>query len=570
MEEKVNRLPLDHPLQDFRNFTDLVWEYLGLPQPTPIQLDMADQMYQMTEGGLHERKGVLMAPRGTGKSFICSSFVVWKLLLDPTEKILVVSGNEERAKQFTLFTKKLIDNMEILEHLRGGERNSTLSFDVAGSGTSHSPSVKAAGIMGAITGSRATLIIGDDCETPSNSETIGAQEKLDERVKEFGDIIVPESQRIIFLGTPQTEASVYNKLADRGYDLRVWTAEYVSQKDNIDKWNGNVVPFCVDDDKAAKNSREMGEPTEPTRFSKAILEVKKLEHGLTRYMQQYMLCPALLDQDKYPLKLNDLIVMDVDREKAHQYHIYASRLDCAIKDVPMVGFNGDRYYQPLESGGGLVEFTGATMTIDPSGRGGDETGYAVTKMLNGYIYVMEAGGIKGGFEEQTLEQLAYIAQSNKVNEIIIESNFGDGMFLELLKPVCQRIYPVAMSEVRSNTNKENRIADVLEPVMNSHKLVINKTVIESDHEQIQKYPSETAINYSLFYQMSRLTRTKGCLKHDDRLDALAMAVAYWVEAVAQDAKVQMNLRSERALEDEMRSFMANVVGGSTRKSLTFF
>jgi len=569
MEEVNNALPSDHPLQDFRNFLDLVWEFLALPEPTPIQLDIAHNMQELCERDLHHRKGIVQAGRGTGKSFICSSFAVWKLLLDPTEKILVVSGNEERAKQFTLFTKKLIDNMDILAHLRGGERNSTLSFDVAGSGTSHSPSVKAAGIMGAITGSRATLIIGDDVETPSNSETIGSQEKLDERVKEFGDIIVPESQRIIFLGTPQTEASVYNKLNDRGYDLRVWTAEYVSQKENIDKWNGNVMPFCVDDDKAAKNSRDMGEPTEPTRFSKSILEVKRLEHGMTRYMQQYQLCPALLDQDKYPLKLNDLIVMDVDREKAHQYHIYASRLDCAIKDLPMVGFNGDRYFQPLESGGGLVEFTGSVMTIDPSGRGGDETGYAVTKMLNGYIYVMEAGGIKGGFEEQTLEKLAYIAQSNGVNEIIVESNFGDGMFCELLKPITQRIYPVAISEVRSNTNKENRIADVLEPVMNSHKLVINKSVIESDHEQIQKYPAESAVNYSLFYQMSRLTRVKGCLRNDDRLDALAMSVAYWIEAVAQDAKVQMDLRNQKAMEDEMRDFMSNVVGARP-KSMTFF
>ncbi len=236
-----NLLPPDHPLQDFRNFMDLVWEYLGLPEPTPIQCDVAASMQELSERDLHHRKGIIQAPRGLGKSFICSSFVVWKLLLDPTEKILVVSGNEERAKQFTLFTKKLIDNMDILEHLRGGERNSTLSFDVAGSGTSHSPSVKAAGIMGAITGSRATLIVGDDVETPSNSETIGAQEKLDERVKEFGDIIVPESQRIVFLGTPQTESSVYNKLNDRGYDLRVWTAEYVSTQENINKWNGNVV-----------------------------------------------------------------------------------------------------------------------------------------------------------------------------------------------------------------------------------------------------------------------------------------------------------------------------------------
>lgn len=33
----------------------------------------------------------------------------------------------------------------------------------------------------------------------------------------------------------------------------------------------------------------------------------------------------------------------------------------------------------------------------------------------------------------------------------------------------------------------------------------------------------------MFYQMTRITKERGALKHDDRLDALAMAVAYWVE-----------------------------------------
>ena len=41
------------------------------------------------------------------------------------------------------------------------------------------------------------------------------------------------------------------------------------------------------------------------------------------------------------------------------------------------------------------------MAIDPSGRGDNETAYVVVKMLNGYLYVTAAGGVKGGGADGT-------------------------------------------------------------------------------------------------------------------------------------------------------------------------
>ena len=559
--KRINKdLPEGHALLDFRNFLFLVWEFLALPEPTPIQYDLAHEMQLNSLNPLLKRKGIIQAPRGLGKSYICSAFAVWRLRLDRDQKIMVVSGNEARAADFTQFTQKLIDGMDLFEDLRGGSRKSALSFDVAGSSFSHSPSMKAAGIMGSITGGRATLIIGDDCETPSSVETQGSREKLDARVKEFNDIIIPESQEVIFLGTPQGEESVYNKLQERNHKLMVWTAETVTPSVNENHYGGAVVPFCVND--------EGGLPTEPTRFSKVILETKKIEHGRTRYAQQYMLLPHLMDADKFPLKINDLIVTDVDGERAAQYHVWSTRLDRVI-DLPCVGFNGDKYHEPIESGGGLVEFTGSLLSIDPAGRGADETSYCVTKMLNGYVYVMAAGGFKGGYEQETLEKLCLIAKKHKVNMVEFESNFGDAMFGALLKPVMNRIYPCEIEEKRSTTNKEARICDTLEPLMNSHKLVINKRVVQDDHDSIQSYRQETRVNYSLFYQMSRLTRDKGCLNHDDRIDVLAMGCAYWLEAVQQDAKKMMAIRKDEAFRAELESFNSYAWGGKAKEP-TFF
>ena len=79
-----------------------------------------------------------------------------------------------------------------------------------------------------------------------------------------------------------------------------------------------------------------------------------------------------------------------------------------------------------------------------------------------------------------------------MNEIIIESNFGDGMFNQLLVPIISKIHPVTLTEVRHNTQKEKRIIDVLEPVMNQHRLIVDKKVIQSDYDSCQHLPPESA------------------------------------------------------------------------------
>jgi len=90
--------------------------------------------------------------------------------------------------------------------------------------------------------------------------------------------------------------------------------------------------------------------------------------------------------------------------------------------------------------------------------------------------------------------------------------------------------------------------------MAGHRLVIDPEVIKKDFDTIQNYAAETRMHKSLFYQMSRLTRERGALTHDDRLDALAIAVNYWVEQLAQDAEVKMRERREDLLNNELQKF----------------
>ena len=49
-------------------------------------------------------------------------------------------------------------------------------------------------------------------------------------------------------------------------------------------------------------------------------------------------------------------------------------------------------------------------------------------------------------------------------------------------------------------------------------------------------------------------------KHDDRLDALAMAVKYWVDQMAADADVKIRDRRDELFDMELEKFVAGGMG----------
>jgi hypothetical protein len=550
-------------LKDFRNFLFLIWKHLNLPEPTPIQYNIADFM----QGD--DKRVIIEAFRGVGKSWICSAYVVHQLLLNPSLNFLVVSASKTRSDDFSTFTLRLIHEVPFLAHLKptDKQRFSKISFDVGPAPASHAPSVKSLGVTSQLTGSRADIIIADDIEVANNSATQAMREKLSEQVKEFDAILKPEdSSKIIFLGTPQTEDSIYNKLQERGYKARIWPAKYVTPQNNEKGYNGAVKGICVDAEKE-------GKATEPTRFSDIDLLEREMSYGRSGFAMQFMLDTRLSDTDRHPLKLNDLIVADIDKELAPEKLVWAQAPDLVWDgSVPNVGFSGDRYYRPFKDVGDHIPFTGSVLAIDPSGRGKDETGYAVVKMLNGMLFVPDAGGLQGGYSEETLKTLAMIAKNHQVNAIVVESNFGDGMFNEIFKPVLTKVHPCTMEEVRHNIQKEKRIIDTLEPIMNQHRLIISPEVIRKDFETAQGYPPELQLRYQLMYQMSRITKDRGAITHDDRLDALSIAVNYWTEQMAQDAEDNIANRKEELLNDELQAFSDAYYKrskGSNRSSVWF-
>lgn len=547
----------DHPVvwevyEDFKVFLRLVWSHLDLPEPTPVQ----DSIAEYLQSG--DKRRVIQGFRGVGKSYITSAFVCWLLLRNPDLAIMVVSASKDRSDDFSTFTKRLIREMDLLKHLVAGndQRDSNVAFDVGPARAKHSPSVKSVGIRGQLTGGRADIIVGDDIEVPKNSETQAQRDKNAELVKEFDAVLKPGGH-VLYLGTPQTEQTLYNRLLERGYDLRVWPSEV--NESYFKRMKDKLAPYIK---MLWANGLKPGDSTDPKRFTSADLMERRLSYGAAGYSLQFLLDPSLSDAARYPLKLRDLLVLPLDTERAPAGCVWGPKASLMLNDVFTPGLDGDSFYEPAFIDREYMPYTGSVMFVDPSGAGKDETSWAVAKMLNAMVFLTKVVGMQGGYDDTVLRRIAQDAKNQKVNLILVESNFGQGMFASLLKPHLRAVdHLCAVEEQRAVGQKERRILDVLEPVMSQHRLIVDLGVLKDDDASVQAYQSDRQVHYRLFHQMTRITRDKGALAQDDRLDAVAGAVGYWVDQMAVDSDTATQKAKDRLMDAAIKQHIKDQVVG---------
>ena len=534
---------------DFKLFLQALWTQLDLPQPTRAQYAIADYL----QSG--PKRLQIQAFRGVGKSWITGAFVLWTLFNNPEKKIMIISASKERADNMSIFLQKIIIETPWLKHLQpksDDSRWSRISFDVNCS-PHQAPSVKSVGITGQLTGSRADLMILDDIEVPGNSMTEFMREKLLQLCTEAESILTPEDDsRIMYLGTPQTTFTVYRKLAERNYRPFVWPARF--PKDTT-PYDGLIAPQLQED---IDNGALPNTCTDPDRFDDEDLVEREASMGRSNFALQFMLDTSLSDAEKFPLKMSDLVVTSVNPATAPDNVIWCSDPRNVIKDIPTVGLPGDYFYSPMQLQGEWTEYTETICSVDPSGRGSDETTAAYISQKNGFLYLHEMRAYRDGYSDNTLLDILRGCKKFNVTTLVVETNFGDGIVSELFKKHIQQTKQrIFIDEVRATIRKEDRIIDSLEPVLNQHRLVVDRGVIDWDYNSNKELPPENRLLYMLFYQMSRMCREKYAVKHDDRLDCLAQGVKYFTDALSISAQEQVNIRKSEEWMDILEAFIDN-------------
>jgi hypothetical protein len=514
---------------DFRNFVYLAWEALGLPNPAPIQYDVASYIAEGPD------RRMIQAMRGFGKSYLTATYAAWRLYCNPDTTMLCLSATGNRSREFIRLTRQLVAALPVCARMvpREGDRDGADRFDVGNrSKVSKDPSCAAYGINSMITGTHVDLIILDDIEIPENSSTVEAREKLLVKLAEAENILNPGGD-IVYLGTPQTEDSVYNKLGEH-YLVRRWPARAPDPEN--DNAMLNIAPYIAD--AMARGDLEPGGPTYPEYYPDDLLVERQGIMGPSIFALQMLLDTTLADVERYPLKLRNFIVTDIHGDHAPAQIAWGTTK--VAKDLPSVGLGKDFFHYPVWTSDDFQDFEDSILYVDPSGRGNDQTGYCVGRLLKGSIWIPEAGGLTGGYDETTLEQLSRLVEKYHVGTVVVESNYGDGMFASLLAPVLGRIAGnCSIVEERVSGQKEPRIIDTIEPALANHRIVIDP---------------EVARNKELMLQISRITRERGSLRHDDQVEALAGAIRYFTGQLAIDAERKVADEEKAELQKEHESF----------------
>lgn len=532
--------PLPEELQPLSHFTTYILRELSLADtPTKQQLGILDYLEHGPD------RQIVTAYRGCGKSFLTSVYALWRLMQDPfREKILLVGATADKSCEISTFMLRLVRDVDILQSLQPlpDGRGSVQAWDVAPSVVDQSPSVRSVGILSpSLTGKRSTCIVGDDLETLSNSISVLKQERLAAAITELEAIRKPSvkgelPRKTIFLGTPHLESSLYLRMRrERNYHARLWPARYPDPASEAwDSYEG-----CLDPAIAAEVEEDpsiAGEPTDPERFGHD--ELLKREMSMTRasVQLQYQLDCRLSSLEKFPIRLGDLIVMDLDGKALPEVVTWASGPEQRIQDLVCIGMGADRFYhRPMVVQGWVSakETWRCVLSVDPSGRGKDEMAWTVLAEYSGNFYVLESGGTTQGYSEEVLKMLSMRAKRWNVTQVVVESNFSDGMFTALLQPVMNKVHPCGIDEIRVTQQKERRICDQLAPLTQQHRLVISADVIRKDYQDAERN-NDRGYERSLLFQMSRITMDRGSLSADDRIDSLALACQFFTDAAAQD------------------------------------
>lgn len=551
---------------------DVMTKLMGF-QCSDIQIDIGQFIADESRDRI-----MVQAQRSQAKSTIVAIFAVWKLIHNCRYRVLIVSAGSDVALEIANWVIQIIMTWDRLECLRpdrhAGDRSSTKAFDINWmlKGAEKSPSVACIGITANMQGRRADLLIPDDIESSKNGLTETQRMALENLSKDFTSIC--QKGRICYMGTPQTVDSIYKNLPKRGYTIRIWPGRYPTEKE-LPQYGDMLAPLIADRifmwpqiQFGGGLDGKRGWCIDPVLLDEASLQKKELDQGPEYFQLQHMLDTTLSDENRYPLKPRNLIIMDVNKEQGPGMVTWMPGVKNKVAEqITRTYACSPEMYHPFVVSDQFYPWEFKYVHIDPAGGGenADEIAVVAGYLLHGYVHVPEVLALQGGHTEENLQEICDFMVRHMPQEIGSEQNMGHGAFAAMLRPMLARTYEQhglkhvpAIIDVWESQQKELRIIETLSPVMARHRLIIAPEVLEYDYESTKKYSLEKRDSYKLIHQFSRMSRERGAVLHDDRLDTLHAVVRRLMQMMAVDESDEMDRKETDENIEWMEEWGANI------------
>lgn len=474
--------------------------------------------------------GLLMLPRGHGKSTILDIYNAWKFYINQDHLILHQGATDSDAYKVSRGTEQVLERHPLCVLFKIKKtRGETQKWWVTGSTDVRHGSIHARGILSNVTGARAHEIQNDDVEVPSNIGSPEAREKLRYRLSEQTHILIPGGQKL-FVGTPHTHDSLYTHIKKLGAKCLVFKmfnheARFEKCLDAIVNFEpvyifsgiGTSAKLLIkgEDYNFIKkgNSYKIifsethylidvyGEALWPERFTPKVMEDRRKEcRTLNEWDSQYQLHAKpvgdvrldpdnLIAYDCEPIfktanKKTIMMLGDVRIASAScRVDPSSGKLKSDVASVALI-FNDEQgreyWHRSLALKGAIVET--------------DESG---TKIIGGQVY-----------------QLCDLIEEFNLTRVTIETNGIGGFFPDVLKSCLkQRRMRCGVSEIHSTIAKNKRILGAIEAPLKSGVLWAHLSVLEDEYGED-----------SVQVKQMRMFNAAITDQEDDYLDSLAGAI----------------------------------------------
>lgn len=436
--------------------------------------------------------GVLRCFRGFGKSTILAVYNAWRFYDDPAYRILHQSESDGTAYKTSRDTQNVLNRHPLTAGMfkEGGVEQ----WWVHGNEDPRNGSMYSRGILSNVTSARCNEAQNDDIEVPRNIRTPEAREQLEYRLSEQTFIMVPGGRQL-FIGTPHTHDSIYDKMEALGADCL--TIPLFASEHRIETATASTyaLPFAPEYVFAGigKGSRLLREGTDyrvegkrlvfasppqvlvdcyagcawPERFTRDDLQKRRRKTKTANYWDsQYQ----LHSRPVHEIRLNPESIPVYDCEP---HFTRANKvLQCWLGQARIVG--GSLHWDP-SSGKLRSDASAVAMVLQ------DENGnryWHRAERLTGEVAKFADNGkqITGG----QVFQLCDLVEKFGLRSVVVETNGIGGFAPTVLRAALKQrgIAGCGVKEVQKGQNKNRRILEALEPLMLSRMLWAHVSVAD--------------------------------------------------------------------------------------------